>query len=215
METELVALIIGFILTLAVYSYLVGDNPLYRLAVHILVGVSAAYAAVIVLRQVILPVLLQIRLEPDSSSTLFWLLPLLLALFLLTKRLPLLNWLGNNTLALLVGVGAAAALAGAIRGTLLPQTGLLGNPNPALGPGLLILAALLTVSTVMVFQFTLGKLENGQWQRPFWQRSFYHIGQAVLMITFGAIFAAVLSTTILLLSSRISYFVSQFVQLLP
>jgi hypothetical protein len=212
METELVALIIGFILTLAVYSYLAGDNPLYRLAVHILVGVSAAYAAIIVLRQVILPVLIQIRLESGGGS-LFWLLPLLLALFLLAKRLPLVGWLGNNTLALLIGVGAAVALAGAVRGTLLPQIGLLGNPAPGLGPAALVLAALLTISVLMVFQFTGGKLENGKWQRPFWQRGLYHTGQAVLMITFGAIFGAVLSTTILLLSGRINHFVTQFIQL--
>jgi hypothetical protein len=213
MESELAALLIGFILTLFVYSYLVGDNPLYRLAVHILVGVSAAYAAIIVLRQVILPVLFQIRLEPASSSSLFWLLPLLLAFFLLAKRLPLVGWLGNNTLALLVGVGAAVALVGAIRGTLLPQTGLMGNPVPGLGAAAMTLAALLTVSTLLAFQFTGGKLEDGEWKRPFWQRGFYHVGQAVLMITFGAIFGAVLSTAILLLTSRLSYFITEFIQL--
>jgi hypothetical protein len=214
MELELLALIIGFVLTLTVYSYVIGDNPLYRLAVHVLVGVSAAYAAVIVLRQVMLPIVVEIRLDP-AGSTLFWLLPLLLALFLLAKRLPFVSWLSHNSLAFLVGVGAAVALVGAVRGTLLPQVGLLGSPVPGLGPVELILAALLTAAVLMVFHFTGGQVEDGEWKRPLWQRGFYYTGQAVLMITFGALFAGVLSTSILLLSSRISYFVNQFLQLIP
>jgi hypothetical protein len=212
--TELIPLLIGFVLTLAVYSYVVGDNPLYRLVVHLLVGVSAAYAAVIVLRQVMLPILLEVWLEPASGGA-FWLLPLLLALFLLAKRLPLVSWLSHNTLALIVGVGAAVALVGAIRGTLLPQIGLLGNPAGGAGPVGLLLAALLTVATLMTFQFTGGQVEDGEWKRPLWQRGFYYTGQTVLMITFGALFAGVLSTSILLLSSRITYFINQFLQLIP
>jgi hypothetical protein len=213
METELIALLIGFVLTVAVYSYLLDDNPLYRLAVHLLVGVSAAYAAIIVLRQVMLPIVIEIRLQP-ASSTFFWLLPLLLALFLLAKRLPLVGWLSHTTLALIVGVGAAVALVGAVRGTLLPQIGLLGTPVTGLGPVSLIVAAFLTVAVLLTFQFTGGQIEDGVWKRPLWLRGFTHVGQAVLMITFGAIFAGVLSTGILLLSSRISYFVNQFLQLI-
>jgi hypothetical protein len=213
MTTDLLALIIGFALTLAIYSYVVGDNPLYRLAVHVLVGVSAAYAAVVVIRQVMFPIFIEIQRDP-ASGAIFWLLPLLLALFLLAKRLPLAGWLSRNTLAFIVGVGAAVALVGAVRGTLLPQIGLMGNPVAGVGPIGIILAALLTVVTLMAFQFTGGQIEKGEWKRPFWQRGLYHTGQAVLMITFGAIFAGVLSTSLLLLSSRIIYFVNQFLQLI-
>jgi hypothetical protein len=212
METEFIALLIGFILTLAIYSYVVGDNPLYRLAVHLFVGVSAAYAAVIVLRHVMLPVLIEIRLEPTSAF--FWLVPLLLAIFLLAKRLPLVGWLSHASLALIVGVGAAVALVGAVRGTLLPQIGLIGNPVAGLGAASLILAALLTAATLLTFHFSGGQIQDGTWKRPFWQRGVYQFGQAVLMITFGAIFAGVLSTSLLLLTSRISYFVNQLLQLI-
>ena len=60
---DTLGLVIGFILTLLIYSYVIGDNPAYRLAVHILVGVSAAYAAVLVLRQAILPIVAQLALN--------------------------------------------------------------------------------------------------------------------------------------------------------
>ena len=48
---------VGLIATIFVYSYLLGDNLLYRFAVHLLVGVSAGYAAVVVIRELLWPVL--------------------------------------------------------------------------------------------------------------------------------------------------------------
>ena len=52
--TDLAGLIVGILLTLFIYSYLIGDNPLYRISVHLLVGVSAAYAVVVVVQQLLL-----------------------------------------------------------------------------------------------------------------------------------------------------------------
>ena len=46
---------LGFVLTLLIFSYLIGDNPLFRITVHIFIGVSAGFAAVIALENVILP----------------------------------------------------------------------------------------------------------------------------------------------------------------
>lgn len=207
--SDLVGLLIGLILTLFIYSYVVGDNPLYRLAVHILVGVSAAYAAVVVIQQVILPVADQIRQNPAGRASLLWSVPLFFALLLLLKRAPALAWLGNNTVAMLVGVGAATALVGAIIGTLWPQVTAVPGLNNARFQGLLI--AILSALTLLTFQFT-GKGKNGQWQRSLWWQGAAQIGRAVLMITFGALFAALLNTSLILLSSRLSYYLNQFLQ---
>jgi hypothetical protein len=38
---------IAALLTMMVYSYLLGDNPLYRLAEHVFIGSSVAYAVVV------------------------------------------------------------------------------------------------------------------------------------------------------------------------
>jgi len=209
-------LLIGFVLTLLIYSYLIGDNPIYRLAVHILVGVSAAYAAAYVLRQVILPVFAQLMLNPFSLESLLWLVPVLLALLLILQRLSRFAWLGDNALALLVGVGAAVALMGAITGTLLPQVLTFGGQGNAVpGPIEGLIAAALTVCTLLTFHFTGKRNEEGEWIRPFWQRGFVQVGQAVLMITFGALFAGVLSTSLVLLTERISYYFTQLTLLLP
>ena len=46
--------------------------------------------------------------------------PLILGVWLLTKTSPRLSRLGNPVLAYLVGVGAAAAISGALLGTIFP-----------------------------------------------------------------------------------------------
>jgi hypothetical protein len=213
---DTLGLLIGFVLTLLIYSYLIDDNPVYRMAVHVLVGVSAAYAAVYVLRQVILPVFDQLRQNPLSLDSLLWLVPILLALLLILQRLPGFAWLGDNAMALLVGVGAAVALVGAISGTLLPQImAFSGQGNALQTPMEGIIVAVLTVCTLLTFHFTGKKSEQGEWKRPFWQLGFVQIGQAVLMITFGALFAGILSTSLVLLTERISYYFTQLMLLLP
>ena len=55
---DLVAGILGFIFTLLIFSYLIGDNPLFRVAIYIFIGVSSGYIAAVALWQVIIPRLL-------------------------------------------------------------------------------------------------------------------------------------------------------------
>jgi hypothetical protein len=202
--SETAGLLIGFLLTLFIYSYILGDNPLYRLAVHLLVGVSAAYAAVVVTRQILVPIYEQMRADPTNPTSLLWFVPIALGLLLLLKRLPGVAWMGNSTMALLVGIGAAVALTGALTGTLWPQVTAVNTENPLLG----LLVAFLTVCTLLTFQFTGGMNSRGEWIRPFWQRGVAQVGQAVLLITFGALFAGALNTSLILLIERVSYFLN-------
>jgi hypothetical protein len=209
--TEFIGLIIGFVLTLLIYSYLFGDNPLYRIAVHLLVGVSAAYAAVVVVRQVILPIYAQISLAPTDPDNLIWFVPVFLALLLLLKRLPTISWLGNISIALMVGVGAAVALTGAILGTLWPQATAVSPANP-LFPGQGVVTAVLTACVLAAFQFTGKQDREGKWRQPVWQRAVSLLGRIVMTITFGALFAGILNTSLVLLSDRLVFILGIFIQ---
>ena len=204
---ETTGLIIGFILTLLIYSYILGDNPLYRLAVHMLVGVSAAYAAVVIIRDVLGPVAVQVWLNRGDTESLLWLIPIFFSLLLVMKRLPT-PWIGNSAVALLVGVGAAVALTGAITGTLWPQVTATTTSWTGIG------TAVLTICTLLAFQFTSHPRSDNTGQPPTWFKYITRVGQAVLMITFGALFANVLSTALTLLTSRLDYYVSEFIRLL-
>jgi hypothetical protein len=207
--TDLVGLIIGLLLTLFIYSYLIGDNPLYRVSVHLLVGVSAAYAVVVVVRQLLLPIWQQVQANPASPDSVIWLVPILFALMLLARRLPSVSWLGNTSLALLIGVGAAVALLGGLTGTLWPQIVGVQPATPLQG----IVVALLTICTLLAFQFTaLRPRSSGLWQPAMWQRGVTAVGRIVLTITFGALFAALMSTGLILLAERLNFFLTELVQ---
>src|SRR5688572_7297533 len=114
---------ISAVLTLFVYSYLLRDNALYRLAAHLLVGLGVAYALTLAVHNVLLPMLvlpLQATMA-GSAARQDLLVPLVLGLLLMTSAVPAGARLGNAPLAMLLGVGLGVSVAGALLGTLLPQ----------------------------------------------------------------------------------------------
>lgn len=202
--------LVGFVLSLLIYSFLVKDNPLYRLAIHLLVGVSAAYAAVIAVRHVVLPALTRIASDPSDPVALLWLVPVMLALFLFLRRIPSIGWLGNSTMGLLVGIGAAVALTGAISGTLVPQVTGANEGRPIAS----FFIAILTVCTLFTFQFTGRRGPGGEWERPRWQSAGVFVGKVVLTVTFAVLFVSVFGTSVILLIERVDLYLDYFTGLL-
>jgi len=111
---------LGFLFTILIFSYLLGDNPFFRLAIHIFIGVSAAYVALVTINNVLIPRLIIPLINGTKGERLLSLLLFIPSLFLLTKATPL-RKAGNWSVAILVGIGGAAAVGGAITGTLFPQ----------------------------------------------------------------------------------------------
>lgn len=209
--------VVGFLLTLMVISYLAGDNALFRLAVHVFIGVAAGFTTVIVVNQVIWQQTLQPVINAPLKNLYLTVPPLLLGVWLLFKGSPRLERLGNPVVAFLVGVGAATAIGGAVFGTLFPQAGAAMNsldlqaarqnnqllltwfPNAVIG----ILA---TVITLAYFQFNLGKRAHSPSLFQTLMAPIRNLGQGVLAITFGVLFAGVLLAAVAAMIGRI-YFV--------
>ncbi len=118
-------IVLAAVLTLVTLSYIFGDHPLFRLVLHIFIGAAAGYAAAIAVQDVILPQLVfpAIALASGASgaNAVDVGVRLGLSALLLTKLSPRTARFGNPVMAMLVGVGAALAIGGAIQGTLLPQ----------------------------------------------------------------------------------------------
>ena len=112
---------LGFVLTLLVFSYLIGDNSLFRITLHIFIGVSAGFAAVVAIYNVILPRMIEPIFMSNRSEQLLALFPLILAGLLIAKISPRFAFIGNLPMSYLVGVSAAVAIGGAVTGTLIPQ----------------------------------------------------------------------------------------------
>jgi hypothetical protein len=204
--------LLSFLFTLMILSYLVGDNPLFRLSIHVFVGVTAGYIGLIVWKQVILNKLFAPMFAGDLLLTILLIIPLIMALFLITKIFPKYQAFGNWVVAFLVGVGAAAAIAGALTGTLLPQTwasinlfdlgGVSSTPiAERFTEGLFILLG--TVTTLAYFQFSVRQNSARTGQRGLFMRIIAYTGEIFLAITFGALFAGVLSSALAAMVNRI------------
>ena len=113
---------VGVILTLLVFSYLLHDSPLFRIAQAIFVGVAVGYAATVAIRSVLIPRLFVPLLTSMDDQTWYLLIPpLVLGLLLFTKWRAEWASIGNISIAFLFGVGSALAIGGALSGALVPR----------------------------------------------------------------------------------------------
>src|SRR5512142_968310 len=105
MSADLIAGVIAFLFTIMVLSYLIGDNPLFRIAIYIFVGVSSGYVAVVAWWQVLWPDLLMPLINGPASQKILLVIPLFLGALLLMKAWPSLTRLGMPAMGMLAGVG--------------------------------------------------------------------------------------------------------------
>lgn len=208
LSADLIWLIVSFVLTVCIFSYLFGDNPLFRLATGLLIGVTTGYLAVTIIYQVLLPKLV----VPLLQGSLTVLIPLFLSGLLLTKLSPRLSRLGNFSMAYLVACGAAIAIGGALLGTLFTQVkGAMNSMAPAatasvdqkwtliLEGGFILLG---TIASLAYFNFGTRENKNKTGKRPPMVRLFSAVGQFFIAVTLGAVFAGVLTSTITALIER-------------
>src|SRR5438132_602980 len=125
MDETLIGGIVAGLLTLMVFSYLIGANPLWRIAQSLLVGVSVGYVTLVLLTQVIAPQIAKVIASPTASALdtrVSAAVPVALGLLLLLRIAFPAAWPSQFGLNLVVVVGSALALGGALAGTLVPQT---------------------------------------------------------------------------------------------
>jgi len=205
---EEVGLIVGFVLTLMVYSYIIRDNFLYRLAVYIFVGLTAAYVSIITVESVLIPWFDSTVSEGGAANITLGLLPVIILVLLLFKTSPRLAQLGNIGIAFVVGVGAAVALVGALTGTLIP----LATDTMNEGGGEILNAVLIFIgvaSSLIYFQYLSRRLPDGSTTRPRIVEAISQVGRGFIVVTLGALYASAIITTLTIFSERISFILGQ------
>ncbi|HSB66383.1 MAG TPA: hypothetical protein VLD65_07375 [Anaerolineales bacterium] len=217
--------IIGFVLTVMVLSYIIGDNVLFKLAIHIFIGVASGYAAVLILYnviwyQVLVPVF-QIFSENKALNMATYAIRIIpaviMGIWMFTKLSPRLARWGTPVLAFLTGVGAATVIGGAILGTIFPQVGASVNalsihsaPSALSGMvgwfinGLIILVG--TATTLIYFQFSVRRQQEGEpAQRPVIMEYVSTVGQGFIVVTLGVLFAGVYIAALTALVDRLRF----------
>lgn len=221
MSLDLLSAVFGLIFTLMVFSYLLRDNPLFRVAIYIFVGVSSGYAATVIVYSVLLPRLRLLQTN-DLNQLILAIVPMLLGISLLAKLSPRISWIGNFAMAVLVGVGAASALGGAVLGTLIPQAqaaidafDFRAAPSASdaflsLLSGVVMLVG--TVFTLGYFHFTGQQGPDGTPRRNRVFEWIAWVGRIFIAITFGVLFAGVYMAALTAMIERLSFIINFFRQ---
>lgn len=216
MILELIGLLVGAALSLLILTYVVADNRLYRLALHLLVGALVGYSFGLVLHEVFVGMALPMLVARPLSLV----VPVVLGALLLSKGHQEYAYIGNVALSYLIGVGAAVALGGALFGTLGPQIVATGR---ALAPtslqgfrfGLVdaILVVVGTVSTLLTFTFFEPAAET-RWAR--WGpllRGIRRVGNVFLMLAIAVAFAGALTASLSIFVGRLQHLVDVYARL--
>jgi len=211
MDWEGLGIMVAAGLTLALYSFLYKDNPFFKMAENLFVGVAAAY----VFGQYWYPTIygeIWVRLidlsqgEGDPGDV--WLLvPTLLGLLMLTRFSRRFSWLSRLSFAFFVGLGAGLTIPRTISSFILAQVEATLQPLSWSLAGLDLLVILMGVVSVLVYFFfslehkgVVGKVSR--------------LGIAFLMISFGASFGYTIMARLSLLIGRISFLMDDWLHLL-
>lgn len=200
---DLIGAFFGFTLTIFVLSYAWGENPLFRIAMHLFVGVSAGYIAIVTIHNIILPQLFFPFIHGNRSEVILAVLYLIPSALILTKISPQLSKLGNPAMAILVGIGAAAAIGGSVFGTIFPQLSAsiqVYQTQNFINAGVIILG---TLTTLIFFHFSS---RGTQSDKPLGKfiHSIGWIGQIFIALTFGALFTGAYYSALTAMIERLS-----------
>ena len=118
MTVEQIGTTMAGLLTLAIFSFLYRDNPIYKVAEYLFVGLAAGYYLALQFHQVFRPNLWDpLVLEQRWIN----LVPLLLVALLFTRLVGAVSWLSRWSMGLLIGAFSGLAVIGFAQGDLLPQ----------------------------------------------------------------------------------------------
>jgi hypothetical protein len=196
-------------LTLFIFSFLYKDNPLFKLAENLYVGVSVGYTIVKTYDTVIVHLIWKPIVENKEWTLL---IPVAIGLLMLTRYVPKAAWLSRYAFAFIVGVGSGLAIPRTISSFILKQIEDTVRPLMMLVPGegitfnwsllnpassLNTIIILVGVSSVL-FYFFFSVEHTGP------GKAVARTGILFLMIAFGAAFGYTVMARMSLLIGRLT-----------
>src|SRR5579859_863002 len=214
--SELLTGLAALVLTLGLLTYLIADNPLYRILSHLFIGITAGYVTLLAWYSVIEPQLFglsHLAANPPGSlrAVVIQAVGLIGGLFLLLKSAHIAGRVGTLFVALMVGVGVAVAVGGGLTGTLIPQVLATMVPLAPLSAGSrwveLGIEGLFTIVgtlTTLGFFYYGGRAEPGSpVDRPALIKPVAAVGQLFIGAAFGMMYAGALAASVAIFAARI------------
>ncbi len=196
--------LVAGVLTLAIFTFLYRDNPLYRMAESLLIGVSVGYVLVVVWSNT----LMQTLFVPISSGKYALVVPLVLGLLMFGRLHSRTSFLSRFPIAVMIGSGAGVAVPAMLEQRTLKQL------SDTVAP-LLDASGLPSVSSLVVLVGMLTTLSYFYFSRerkgPLGVAA--GIGTYFLMIFFGATFGYTVMSRMSVFIGRMEFLLTDFLHL--
>jgi hypothetical protein len=191
-----IEVLVAAIFTLAIFSFLYKENPIYRAAEHILVGISVGYYLVILVEETILS---KVAKPLIYDKNLLVIIPAILGLMMFSRLTRRKGYLARIPLAILIGAGAGVSIPAMLWARILKQMSASMLP-------------LFTVSGVIIFVGVITTLAYFYFSREQtgWFGYIAKTGTYFLMIFFGATFGYTVMSRVTLLIGRMEFLISDF-----
>ncbi|NNF06735.1 MAG: hypothetical protein HKN21_08240 [Candidatus Eisenbacteria bacterium] len=212
---QVLELWIGAFLTLMIFSFLYKDNPFYKFAEHLFVGVSAAYWMVQAFWSTLIPNLFGKLYPPmvepflpeiaGNEADFFKLIPLVFGIFLLMRLVPPWAVVARLAMGLVIGFAAGTNLTRYLQSDFISQIDHTLLPLIAFDDAGFSLRE--TIKNLMVVSGVVAGLIyfffSAEHKGLFGKASRYGIW--VLMVSFGAAFGYTVMARISLLTGRMNF----------
>jgi len=228
-QREAVGVIIAAALTLVMYSFLYRDNPLFKIAENLYVGVGLGYGVIISWRESLRPEIYDPFFGAPTAPALWEAIlhrsfPILLGVLLLTRLSRKHAWLSRYTYALMIGWGAGVGIVVFTDTYVLQQLEAAAKPlQEGVSSGAAAFssawwghlgsvagAAAVLIGTVCVLFYFFFSVRHGK------------VGQKVskvgiwfLMVSFGASFGYTVMGRLSLLIGRVRFLMFEWLQIPP
>ena len=210
---ELLGIWIAALLTLAIYSFLYRDNPFYRFAEHLFVGMTVGYGIARAVHQGFLPLAwtpLWGALSGESYAGFVKLIPICIGLLFFARLTPRHTWLVAYPIAILIGFSSGAMIPNALQASIFEQTRGTIEPFAAMHAGTLsageifgaILMVIGVICTLTYFFFSV--------EHRGVVGGVSKVGIAFLMIGFGSAFGNTVMGRVALLIQRVDFLLNDW-----
>ncbi len=207
MSTDIGVWIAAF-LTLCIFSFLYKDNPFYKFAEHLFVGVSVGYGIVLTIHQGIIPFAWQPLKNSITGEAPLWrffvtLIPVGVGFLFFSRLMPRYSWLIRYPIAILIGMGAGFAIPRAMETSIFEQMN--GTLRPfgvinSLSAGEIIGAVLMLIGVVCTLTYFFFSVEHKGIVG-----GISKLGIIFLMIGFGSAFGNTVMGRVSLLIQRVDF----------